>query len=201
VGMPAGAAPSKSLGMVAEAQLARLGAAVAINGATVFAGDRLATDSAGSLRLSLGGAQLYLLASSAVALAGPSNRVTATVQRGTAGFATSAANSITLRALEVTIRPTTTQPTHGQVSVLGPNELLITSFRGPLAIDVDGVNYAVPSGASYRMELTADAQEPQGTGAPQTKRRRVLLYAVALGVAGLVAGIIVWRLNISPDRP
>jgi hypothetical protein len=84
--LPAMAADPKPLGMVIQAQEARLSDAEAAMGATVYPGDTLATSIVGTLRRRVGLAQLYLLSSSAVTMTENDAAVRATVVRGTAGF-------------------------------------------------------------------------------------------------------------------
>jgi hypothetical protein len=182
--IPAWGSPSRSLGIVVQSHHGRLGATDALSGATIFAGDVAETDAAGSLRLSLGKSQLYLPASSALKLEDPAGGVIATILRGTVNFASTASDTIAIRALDAVIRPATTKPTHGQVTVLDPNSLLVTSYLGPLAIEFDGELYAVNPGTTYRVLLSADPQEPQGEGAPQANhRRKLILLLVAVGAA------------------
>ena len=205
--VPAWGSPSKSLGIVVQAHHGRLGAADALTGATIFAGDVAEADATGSLRLSLGQSQLCLLASSALKLEDPAGGVTATILRGTVDFASTASRTIALRALDTVIRPTTTEPTHGQVTLLDPDSLLVTSYLGPLAIEFDGELYAVNAGTTYRVLLSADPREPQGEGARGTKRRKLILVLVAVGAAA-GAGILAYEgsknrvaLHPSSSRP
>jgi hypothetical protein len=126
-------------------------------------------------------------------LEGPSGGVTATILRGTVNFASLADTTIALRALDTVIRPTTTGPTHSQVTVLDPNSLLVTSYLGPLAIEFDGQLYAVNAGNTYRVLLSADPQEPQGEGAPGAKRRRKLVFVLVAVGAAAGAGVLAYE--------
>jgi hypothetical protein len=137
----------------------------------------------------------------------PAGGVAATILRGTVNFASLAGNTIALRALDPVIRPTTTKPTHGQVTVLDPNSLLVTSYLGALTIEFDGELYTVNPGTTYRVLLSADPQEPQGEGTAGTKHRKLILVLVAVGAAA-AAGILAYEgsknrvaLHPSSSRP
>ena len=127
---PVVAAPSVGLGVVMQAQRAHVSGGEAVDGATIFDGDLLATDSAGNLRVQLGGGQLYLPAESAAAIRQAGGGVSAVLQHGTVIFSTSGPGPFELRASEARIRPLTAQPTFAQVTLLGPLEFLVTTQRG-----------------------------------------------------------------------
>lgn len=198
VGTPAWGSSPQPLGTVVGAGQARLDSAAAVGGATVFPGDIAETDAGGDLRLRLGAAQIYLPASSAVRFTGSSADLTGAIVRGTIGFASSGSESITVRAGEITIRPQTTQPTRAEVTLVGPNELLVSSYRGPLAAELDGEVYSIAPGSSYRLLMVADPQGPQGEGAPQAKRRRRLV--LILFTLGAAAGAAILSYEGSKNR-
>jgi len=66
--LPTIAAASKPLGMVVAADHAHLDNASAATGASVYSDDALVTDEGGSLRLSVGASQIYLLSLSSASL-------------------------------------------------------------------------------------------------------------------------------------
>jgi hypothetical protein len=183
---------------VVGAEQARLDTAAAVDGATVFSGDIAETDTAGNLRLRLGAAQIYLPASSAARFTGSSVDLTGAIVRGTVGFVSSGSESIAVRAGEITIRPQTMQPTRAEVTLVAPNELLVSSYRGPLAAELDGEIYSIAPGNSYRLLMMADAQGPQGEGAPQAKRRRKLV--LILFMLGAAAGAAILSYEGSKNR-
>ncbi len=208
VQIPAWGLSPQPLGTVLDAEQARLDSAAAVDGATVFAGDTAETTPGGSLRLRIGAAQVYLPASSAVRLTGSASDLTGTIVRGSVGFASSGSEAIAVRAGEMTIRPQTPQPTRAQVTLVGPNELLVTSYRGPLAVELDGEVYSVAPGSTYRLLMVADSQEPQGEGAPHAKRRRKLVLLLFTLGAAAGAGILSYEgsknrvaLHPSPSVP
>lgn len=195
---PAWAAP-RTVGSIAFAEHAQLGVAPAHEGATVFAGDHLATDANGSLRLRFGSAQIYLLGGSAASVEESAGGVTASLVQGTVGFA-SAGNALAVRASGVLIRATTAHPTHGQVQRLSANEYLVSSSRGTLEAVVDNEVQLIPEGTTYRMIIQDGPQGPAGPGAKAARRARLIWILVGAGIAGAVVAFTILR-NLSPARP
>lgn len=199
VEMPARAAASQPLGFVLLAQASQLDRSIAANGTNVYAGDTLVTSQAGSLRMGFGANQVYLLSSSVAALAGDSSGVIASLTQGTAGFVSSRAPSVALRALGVLVRPKTADPTHGRVSVAGPASLLVTSYHGALELMLDGQTYTIPGGSSYRVEIQGTSQD---AGAhPPVRRRKIILVLVGAAAMAYGGGAIYHELTESPDKP
>ena len=205
IDLPVLGAPTKALGLVVQAQNAQMGEVAAVSGATVYSGDSLATDSGGSLRLRVGAAQVYLLSSSAATLGDVPSGASATLTRGTAGFSTSDAGAIELRTPHAVVRAKTSQATHGRVTITGPNELLVTSFRGSLELDGDGETFTIAEGQTYRVVSEPGTDEPsgqdQGSSPKPAKRRHTALVLTALVAAqvGVTLGLI--EVFESGDKP
>lgn len=207
IDLPVLGAPAKPLGVVVQAQHAQLDDVAAVSGATVYASDSLATDTGGSLRVSVGAAQLYLLSSSSATLNEVSSAVSATLAKGTAGFSTSGGSAIEVRTPHAVIRAKTPQLTHGRVTITGPNELMVTSFRGPLEVDADGEVYSIAEGRTYRViseEVAQDKADPQDTqgSAPKAAWHRhtaIILVALVAIQVGATLGII--EAFESPTKP
>jgi hypothetical protein len=188
-------------------------------GATVFGGDRLITDEAGSLQVRTSAARLLLSSASIAVLAKDQADPAASLTRGTAIFSTTNSKAFTLHVGSMTIRALTDQPTVAQVSVVGPRQLLVRSTKGSLSVAVDDDVRVIPESMSYRIvldpteaelasvEASAEAaQGPQGVGARgrgrpplRAGRNRFIWYAI--GVAGLVTGIALWKALESPSSP
>jgi len=83
---PVSAAPASPMGVVMQAQRARLGTSEAVQGATVFNGDNLATELIGNLCVHVRGAQIYLLANTSVSLGEIPGGISAALQRVTKPF-------------------------------------------------------------------------------------------------------------------
>ena len=101
---------------------------------------------------------------------------------------------------------------HGRVTIVGANELVVTSFRGPFDISIDGDSHEIPDGQSIRVQIV-DAQD-QGGGSkggngsgtiPAVRNRKKLLLVTLYAAAAIAAGVggyfIYHELNESPSRP
>jgi hypothetical protein len=209
IGIPSFAANEKPLGLVTQAQEAHLGSATVAIGTTVYPGDTLATDEGGTVRLKVGGSQFYLLASSVATLSASSNSVNASVARGTVGFSSNGTDQLSLEIPEGTLRAANGQPGYGQVTILGPREVIISAYRGTLVLDNDGDLHEIPAGKSYRVTMDLDpAAEPQGPAGAggnnkvvAPRKRHLLFDLIVLGAAA-GAGVALWyHLSESPSNP
>jgi len=208
LGAPLCAAPSSELGVVVYADHARVGLAAASVGSTVFSGDQLSTEPSGSVQIREGAAR-FLLASGGVAtLSNDAAQPGATLTSGTATFSTANAKAFTLHFAEATIRPNTDEPTVGQVSVLGPKELIVKSTRGALAFTIAGETRIIPEGMAFRVVLDptpAEAAAAPGAGgrssqAPATAGSSKFVW-YAVGVVAVVTALAIHAALESPDRP
>lgn len=165
--LPAMAASEKPLAVVLVADHAKLDNANATIGADVFAGDALATDQGGSLRLTVGTSQVYLLSASSATLAQHDSKVQARVSLGTVGFSTPAQSQLEIQTALGTIRAADGQPIFGQVSVLSPTKVRVSSYQGTLLVaDVGGGEKLIAAGETYEATL---APEPKADNGPPPK--------------------------------
>jgi len=205
---PVWAAPS-SLGTVVYADHAHVGAAHASVGATVFSGDRLSTEQAGSVQVRTGTARLLLSSASSATFSLENASPAATLTIGSATFSTANSKAFALHVASAVIRPNTNQPTIGQVTVLNAKELFVKSTRGSLSIAVEDDVREIPEGAAYRIVLDPNAANPQGPRGAGTKgyggspikaaQTRFIWYAVA--ITAVVTYFAVTESLESPDRP
>jgi hypothetical protein len=206
---PVWAAPSSSLGTVVYADRAHVGAALASVGATVFSGDRLSTEQTGSVQVRAGAARLLLSSASSATFSQDDARPAATLTFGSATFSTANSNAFALHVASAVIRPSTNQPTIGQVTVLNPKELIVKSTRGSLTIAVEDDVREIPEGAAYRVVLDPNAPVPQGprgagakgTGGPPIKAARSRFIWYAIGITAVVTYFALDEVFESPDRP
>ena len=198
--IPAYAADEKPLGLVTQAENAHIGNAKVAIGTTIFPGDTLATEAGGALRLNFGSSQLYLLSASSATLSQNASAamVHAVVGRGTVGFSSNGTDHIELEIPQGILRAANSEPAYGQVTIVGPLEVVISTYRGTLSLDHDGEVRDIPAGRSYRVTMdlepaaaAAQPQAPAGVGGSGTKRAlntSTLAWAlVAVGAAGAVA--------------
>jgi hypothetical protein len=211
--IPTFAANEAPLGLVTQAQSAQIGNTKVEIGTTIFPGDTLATDVGGTLRLKFGASQLYLLSASSASLAqtATSSMVHAMVSRGTVGFSSTGNDQIELEIPEGVLRAAKGEPAYGQVTIIGPQEVVISAYRGTLVLEYNGEFRSIPAGKSYRvtmeLEPAATPQAPAGVGGsmPPTKKALntpTLVWAlVAVGAAGGVAYVIWDILSESESSP
>ncbi len=211
--IPAFAANEKPLGMVVQAQDAQIGTAVVAVGTTVFPGDTVETQMSGTLRLKVGGSQVYLLASSAATLSQHADMVHALVKAGTVGFSSNGTDQVGLEIPEGIVSAANGQPAYGQVTILGPREVIISAYRGTLVLDNEGELHAIPAGKSYRVTMDLDPaapaaqpQEAAGVGGKDNdivapRHRHLVFDLIVLGVAGVGSYFIFREVSESPSRP
>jgi hypothetical protein len=175
----------------------------------VYPGDTLATDEGGTVRLKVGGSQFYLLSSSSATLSENSPVVNASVARGTVGFSSNGTDQLALQIPEGIVRAANGQPGYGQVTVLGPREVIVSAYRGTLVLDNEGDLHEIPAGKSYRVTMDLDAAtEPQGpAGAGGNNRvvaprhRHLVFDLIVLGAAGAASYALWYHLSESPSNP
>ena len=206
---PVWAASSSSLGTVVYADRAHVGAGQASVGATIFGGDRLSTEQSGSDQVRAGAARLLLSSASSATFSQDDASPSATLTFGSATFSTANSNAFALHVSSAVIRPSTNQPTIGQVTVLNPKELIVKSTRGSLSISVEDDVREIPEGAAYRIVLDPNAADPQGPrgaggrtyGGPPIKAAKSRFIWFAVGITTIVTVWAVHEAFESPDRP
>lgn len=197
---PVCAAPSRAMGVVLQAERARLSASEAANGASIFDGDRLLTDDRGMLRLRVGAAQLYLMEKSGLLLRQTPAGAGAVLEQGTVVWSAAASDAFELRALDAMIRAKQGQPAVGQVTLLGSNAFVVTSNRGQLEVTLDEETRVIPEGNSYRVEIEPESQGPTGGGrSPRRAGRSKFIWIPLLAIGGVTAYFIS-RAVMSPDK-
>jgi len=212
---PLFAAPNATttpLGTVIAADRAHVGEAGADVGTTVYSGDRVSTDSEGSMQVRAGAARLLLLSSSTAIVNSDEGAPSAKLLLGTATFSTGNAHAFTLYVSTAAIRSNTDAPTIGTVTYVNDKELLVSARRGSLIVTVENEEQVVAEGTSYRVLLDpAMAQGPEGAGAGKPQgaggqggplragRSRFLLLTTALIAAG--TGVAIYVAFESPFRP
>ncbi len=226
VNLPVFAAGAEPLGIVIQAQDAHLSNANAAIGATVYPGDALATERDGTLRLRVGPGQLYLAPSSSASLTQNEKVTRVTVASGTVGFVSVTSADIELQTPIALVRPANGQRAQGQVTVTGPNHMIVSAYSGALLVERNGESRIVEAGKSYNVSFdpnaTPSAQQPAGVGTQDQNgngnngngndngngngkgrdKGQLIFDAVVLG-ATAVGGIVVWHFitesTTSPD--
>jgi hypothetical protein len=201
VAPPGFGSQAKPLGVVLETRNATLRATDGLPGTTVFAGDTVSTDHGGRMRVRMGEAQIEVMPESVVVFEELDSVAGATVVHGTVSFSSSETGTVAVRATGIVIRPQPKRFTHGQVTVVGPSELLVTSFRGPLELTLEDESLVVPEGTTYHV-VHGDRRGPGPVGAGAEAARRApfkafLIAFVAVGVP--LATLLTYQALASPS--
>lgn len=200
VAAPAGS-PSAPLGVVVSAENSNVGAGVTTSGATIYDGDRLQTPANSTLRVRLGPGQMVLRSNTIAEVHAFPNGYSASLASGTVVVSSPEGQTFQLIADGATIRPANSQATSGQISMIGPTELILTGVRGTLEVSMGDEVKTVEAGNSYRLEVEPDEAEPapRGQSPYPTGRNRFIFILIPLVAA--VAGIVIWRALVSPTGP
>jgi hypothetical protein len=209
---PGFAANEKPLGLVLQAESAQISNAKVAIGTTVYPGDKVETDAGGKLRLRMGTSQLYLLASSSATLGQRSDSLFAEVSRGTVGFSSNGADQLELEVPQGVVRASNGQPAYGQVTIVSPQEIIVSAFHGSLVLDNDGELHTIPEGKSYRVTMdlepaavpvpAAAAYRDNADNTPAKRRRRKLAFILLFGGIGAAVSYGVWSvLSESSSAP
>jgi len=126
---------------------------------------------------------------------------------GSATFSTADARAFALHAFSAVVRANSNNPTIGQVTILGRNEIVVKSTRGSLVCDVDGEARVISEGESFRVviaDTVATDQGPAGgNGSGRSPRRagrsKAMYYIIAAAAIG--TAIVIHEVLESPDRP
>ena len=194
VGAPAMAAPanpvSAPLGVVLQADRAQTGVDTTMNGATIYDGDRLQTDYDGTLRVSLGGPQMYFRQHTAAQVHALPKGFSADLTMGTVVVSSKEGQAFQLLADGAVISPADGKPVVAQVTYVSPKELLLSSTHGALKVAMGSEVKTVEEGGSYRMEVESDASQPgpDGVATPTAKNKFVWVVVGAI-VGGTAYGI------------
>jgi hypothetical protein len=203
---PVSGASSSGLGMLVYADRARVGAAPASVGATIFDGDKLSTEQTGSVQVRAGAARLLLNGASIATLAEDDGMPTATLASGSATFSTAKSSALAVHVANAVIRSQNDGPTIGQVTVLNAKQLIVKSTRGSLTVTVDDDTRIIPEGMAYRIVLDP-AAEPQpraasrGPQGPPIKAGRSKFVWYAIGITAVATYFALSEALESPDRP
>jgi hypothetical protein len=206
VGTPVLASPaspaSAPLGVVLQADNAQVGADITAGGATIYDGDRLRTESGGTLRAQLGGPQMFLRQSTTALVRGLPNGFSAELGTGTVVVSSAPGQMFQLLADGATIQPADSQGVVAQITRVNDRELLLTGTRGVLRVTMGDEVKMVEAGNSYRLEVEADTSDPgpqpQNQNGPYHTARNRFLWII-LPAIGVGTGIVIWRALASPS--
>ena len=196
------------LGVVVIAEQAKVADSDAVNGSSVFEGDRLATGETGQLQVRFGATQTRLFPGSLAVVSQTPAGLNADLLSGTVSMSSTAGQAFSLTSNQAVIRPASAQAVIAQVTRVSPSELLLSSRKGTLEVTFDGEVTTIAEGGTYRMVVDpAEPQGPQGArpaGTAGHSRKRAIFILV--GAAGAAAGIAVIAMQqnnsvVSPSAP
>lgn len=192
--------PSAPLGVVLASENAHVGAGVTASGATIYDGDHLQTYENSTLRVKLGSGQIVLRQNSMADVHSFPNGFSANLNAGSVVVSSPEGQTFQLLAEGATIRPANAQATTGQITMISPNEMVLTATRGTLEVTMGDEVKTLEAGNSYRMEVESEdppAMPPQTT--KPTARNHFLW--IAIPAVGVVTGVVIWRALVSPSTP
>ncbi len=219
-------APKVPLGVVHQANRAHLGPSPVSNGATLYAGETLSTDSEGTLELEIGSLRFGMPENSQAAFHPRAKGSVAELARGTLTFKRDADGAdVEIVASDVRIVPEGDGAVMGQVTIVSPCKIKVTSFLGQLDVVSGKEKHTIKEKETYSVmpEVTVlDVQariSPDDTdyhkshshkacaagyfprsGAPGSAgSSRFLLLAGT--VAGVATGVGIYLATESPDKP
>lgn len=193
--------PAAPLGVVVASENTNYGAGVTTSGATIYDGDRLQTAPNATLRVRLGADQLVLRQSTIADVHALANGFSANLGAGTVSVSSPEGQTFQVIADGATVRPANGQATSGQIAMISPTELVLTSTRGTLEVAMGDEVKTVEAGSSYRLEVTSeDSSSAANPQAPHPTARNHFLW-IAIPVVAAVTGVVVWRALVSPTTP
>jgi hypothetical protein len=161
--LPAYAANDTPLGMIIQAEgLAHIGPTKAAIGSTVYPGDSVFTETGSTMRLRVGGSQVYLLSESGASLSQGKDMVHVVVSHGTVGFSSPANDPVGLDTPLGFVHPVAGHAAFGQVTLNSRIEMIVTAYHGDLIVEENGNVHTILEGKSYR--ITTDLEPPAQPG-------------------------------------
>jgi hypothetical protein len=214
------------LGVVQQANLAHLGQGAVTEGTTIYAGEMLSTEAGGALELRVASSRFGLLENSQASFYPRPKGSAAELSGGTLTFRRDAGGAdIAVVASDVRIVPQGEGAVMGQVAIVSPCKITVTSFLGPLRVTSGTETRTIKEKESYsvipevsvldvRAHVSPDDPEYHQShthktcAAPQIAHSRapvaagasrfLLIAAATVGAATVMAVSEAWE---SPDRP
>ena len=141
-----------ALGLVAKSVSAHIGDAAVSEGATVYSGDYLSTEDAGSMLIRVGPLSLELQGSSAVHIYRAPYGAIVELNRGTVVYTTPGTReNIVIVASDVRVTPVLSLADLGRVSMDDPCEITVYSQRGQVNVQVGSESHLIGEAKAYRV--------------------------------------------------
>jgi len=191
--LPAYAANDSPLGMIIQAEgLAHLGPTKAAIGSTVYPGDSVFTEAGSTMRLRVGGSQVYLLSESGASLSQGKDMVHVVVSHGTVGFSSPANDPVGLDTPLGFVHPVAGHAAFGQVTLNSRIEMIVTAYHGDLIVEENGNVHTILEGKSYRIttELEPPAQPSPSSQSSQGSGTKSAMSSPKGEVIAIVGGAV-----------
>jgi hypothetical protein len=141
-----------SLGLVAKSVSGHIGDAAAPEGATVYSGDYLSTEDAGSMLVRVGPLSLELQGSSAVHIYRAPYGAVVELNHGTVVYTTPGGHeNIVIVASDVRVTPVLSLADLGRVSMVDPCDITVYSQRGQVNVQVGSESHLIEEAKAYRV--------------------------------------------------
>jgi hypothetical protein len=185
------------IGAVTQSSGGHLNNTPASVGTTIYAGDRLSTEAAGTLTLRSGTVQLTLAEDSVVFMNQDGASLSGLLQRGSVAFRVESGGSLRINAVDVRVRPQSAALTAGQVT-LENCAVVVTSRVQSLEVAAGKETKIVEEGKSYRVSIPGTCGTRSNPPPVAAAQGRFLAIPIAIGVITVVG---VHEALESPDRP
>lgn len=195
VSAAAATAPVNSMGIVLNANNASLNGSTAVNRATIFSGDMLATQNAGELRALFGSSQVYLFANSMLSVSQVGDGLSAELTGGSVLLTSGEGQTFRVMADGVVVQPKGNGHSVAQISFVSPTELMLTSRQGDLELTMGDETQTVAQGNSYRVTIKSPSQpaSPASPAPIASGGGSTAFFVVALVIVGTGTGVALWR--------
>jgi hypothetical protein len=190
--------PSAPLGMVLQASRDGSVIDIAAQGRTIYDGETLTTDAGRTLRVQLGGPQMFMHASSVALVHKLANGFSADLTSGSIVVSSSEGQTFQVLADGATIRPVGNAPATAQITILTPKELVLTPAKGSLEISMGNEVKTIDPGNSYRMDVQPDPPADPSIPLPGGSNKFGLVLIAAITVGTIIG---VWRVLVTPSNP
>ena len=148
------------LGMVTKSISAQIGSSASSEGATIYSGDYLSTDSDGALQVRVGSLAIDLKGSSSAHIFRATYGVVVALNRGTLTYnKPSGQPNVVIVASDVRITPVVSVASSGSVSADDPCNLLIHSQLGQVYVQVGSASQLVERGKAFRVRPISSVSE------------------------------------------
>jgi hypothetical protein len=214
-----------ALGLVAKSVSGHIGDAAVSEGATVYSGDYLSTEDAGSMLVRVGPLSLELQGSSAVHIYRAPYGAIVELNRGTVVYTTPGTQeNIVIVASDVRVTPVLALADLGRVSMDDPCDITVYSQRGQVNVQVGSESHLIEEAKAYRVHaeyeisyrqyVSPDASDyhhyhdhrpcapvEMAKGKPPIAPGQSRFLYVAAGVVGIATVWGIDRALESPNRP